>query len=95
LPDRAATGPPSESQAHAARRCTPWRSRPRGRGGGQPTCCGAVEGGGRPKRAVRGSGDDGGRRLPVQLVCRVVDISESGYHDGRTRAPSQRVIRHA
>jgi hypothetical protein len=34
-------------------------------------------------------------RLPVQLVCRVLDISESGYYDRKTRAPSQRAIRHA
>ena len=33
--------------------------------------------------------------LPVQLVCRVLDISESGYYDRKTRAPSQRAIRHA
>jgi putative transposase len=33
-------------------------------------------------------------RLPVQLVCRVLDISESGYYE-RNRAPSQRAIRHA
>lgn len=33
--------------------------------------------------------------LPVQLVCRVLDISESGYYERKTRAPSQRAIRHA
>jgi putative transposase len=33
-------------------------------------------------------------RLPVQLVCRVLGISESGYYDRKTRAPSQRSIRH-
>lgn len=33
-------------------------------------------------------------RLPIQLVCRVLDISESGYYDRRNRAPSQRAIRH-
>ena len=36
-----------------------------------------------------------GERLPVQLVCRVLDISESGYYDRKMRAPSQRAIRHA
>lgn len=30
------------------------------------------------------------QRLPVQLACRVLDISESGFYDRRTRAPSQR-----
>jgi putative transposase len=34
-------------------------------------------------------------RLPVQLVCRVRGISESGYYDRKTRAPSARSIRHA
>ena len=34
-------------------------------------------------------------RLPVHLVCRVLDFSESGYYDRKTRAPSQRAIRHA
>ena len=34
-------------------------------------------------------------RLRVQLVCRVLDISESGYYERRTDAPSQRAIRHA
>lgn len=33
--------------------------------------------------------------LSVQLVCRVLDISESGYYERKTRAPSQRAIRHA
>lgn len=33
--------------------------------------------------------------LSVQLVCRVLDISESGYYDRKTRAPSARSIRHA
>lgn len=32
---------------------------------------------------------------PVQLVCRVLDISESRYYDRKNRAPSQRAIRHA
>jgi putative transposase len=34
-------------------------------------------------------------RMPVQLVCRVLGISESGYYERRTRAPSERSIRHA
>lgn len=36
-----------------------------------------------------------GEELPVQLVCRVLGISESGYYDRKTRAPAQRTIRHA
>src|SRR5919202_4275274 len=33
--------------------------------------------------------------LPVQLACRVLEVSESGYYAWRKRAPSARAIRHA
>ena len=36
-----------------------------------------------------------GDGLPVQLAARVLRVSESGYYDWRTRAPSARAIRHA
>ena len=32
--------------------------------------------------------------LPVQVACRVVGASESGYYEHRKRAPSERSIRH-
>ena len=32
--------------------------------------------------------------LPVQLACRVLNVSESGYYARRSRAPSARAIRH-
>jgi putative transposase len=32
--------------------------------------------------------------LPVQLACRVLSVSESGYDARRSRAPSARAIRH-
>ena len=33
--------------------------------------------------------------LPVQVACRVVGVSESGYYERRKRSPSERAIRHA
>jgi putative transposase len=33
--------------------------------------------------------------LPVQVACRVLGVSESGYHARRSRPPSARTLRHA
>jgi transposase InsO family protein len=35
------------------------------------------------------------QHLPVQLACRVLGVSESGYYDWRSRRPSTRSVRHA
>jgi hypothetical protein len=33
-------------------------------------------------------------RLPIQLACRVLKVSESGFHAWRKRPPSARTLRH-
>jgi putative transposase len=33
--------------------------------------------------------------IPVQVACRVLDVSTSGYYNWRSRSPSARAIRHA
>lgn len=34
-------------------------------------------------------------KLPVQVACRVLDVSESGFYAHRNRTPSERSVRHA
>jgi transposase InsO family protein len=33
--------------------------------------------------------------IPVQVACRVLAVSVSGYYDRRSRSPSARAVRHA
>jgi putative transposase len=32
---------------------------------------------------------------PVRVACQVLGVSESGFYEQRTRAPSERAVRHA
>ena len=56
---------------------------------------GVAEGDHKPKSRFAAVEVMARRGLPVQLACRVLEVSESGYYARRSRAPSPRSIRHA
>jgi putative transposase len=51
--------------------------------------------GGAPKRRFEAVKVMAAEGIPVEVACRVVDVSVSGYYDWLSRPPSARSIRHA
>jgi putative transposase len=49
-----------------------------------------------PQKAVLGAVEVMvAEKIPAQVACRVLSVSEAGYYERRKRAPSERAARHA
>ncbi len=95
-PDRPRTAAGAEHRRECrAREGQEADQRARDRAGHQPACDGAAEGGDQPKRRYAAIEVMAAENLPVQVACRVLGVSESGYYEHLKRAPSERSIRHA